>query len=95
MLNYKPDRLLIIIIAVLTACKPASMSFKTEDHINVQLFREISAFEPGIKIDSVRVFMAFLEEQVVERDAVPEFKLINSESRKPKVDYEVIGNSHQ
>jgi len=95
MLNSKKYWLFIMGLAFLSACKPASMSFKSDEHINVNLFDELSVFEPGIKIDSIRVFVALLEEQVVERDAVPEYKLINSESRKQIVDYEIEGNYHQ
>ena len=76
------------------SCKPSSLSFQEETQIAPPFFKNIPAIAnfPDLNIDSIRVYKATLAEMMVERESVPEFKLINTESKRPVVDYPVIGN---
>jgi hypothetical protein len=94
MSGYK--NIFILLCLWLISCKPSSLAFDEETQLAPAFFANIPAIAqyPELKIDSIRVYKARLEEMVVERDAVTEYKLINIESKKPTVDYPIIGDHH-
>lgn len=83
MLNCKIP-LFILVFSWLTGCKPPSFSFKENEQINTSFFKNIPelAGYKDLKLDSVNVYRARLEEQIVDRNDVSEYKLINSQSKK-------------
>ncbi|HEV8286282.1 MAG TPA: hypothetical protein VGQ09_18370 [Chitinophagaceae bacterium] len=46
-------------------------------------------------IRSIKVYRAYLEEKLVEREAIPEYKLINIESKQPSVELVNTRNHHE
>lgn len=68
----------------LYSCKPTSKSFSYKDNIDKDFFAQTMSLAglDDIKPDSIKVFRAELTERLVERDAVPEYRLINKESEQ-------------
>lgn len=69
----------------LVNCKPASKSFSYEHNIDKEFFEETFSFAGlgNMKPNLVKIYRAELTERLVERDAVPEYRLINKESEQP------------
>lgn len=93
MKNYS---ILFIGLSILFGCKPASQTFNYAQAINFNFFHEVSGIlgDPKAMIDSVQIFRAVMEEKFVERDAVAEYKLINTLSDQPTVDFQVSKNTN-
>lgn len=72
----------------LAACKPPAKSFIYQKSVNFNFFKNMPGFlgNKNIRIDSVKVYRAVLTEQLVERDNVSEYKLINELSTQPTVE---------
>ena len=87
---------LIAFVACLCNCKPTSQSFSYKDNVDRDFFaRTLSLAGLGnIKADSIKVFRAELLERLVERDAVPEYRLINAASDQEFVRLSDIKNKH-
>ena len=68
----------------LHGCKPASKSFSYEHNIDKDFFDQTLSFAglDDMKPDLVKIYRAELTERLVERDAVPEYRLINKESEQ-------------
>jgi hypothetical protein len=80
----------------LCSCKPASQSFSYKDNVDKDFFSQTLSLAGlgNIKADSIKVFRAELLERLVERDAVPEYRLINSASDQEFVRLADIKNKH-
>src|ERR1700730_2118310 len=99
MSNYKPILFCIALFGVAPSCKIHTYSFRNERDVNKKLFTKIpqlaqQLLPPNFKfnIRSVTVFKAKLEERLVERDGIPEFKLINTETFRPELKNPEAGN---
>jgi hypothetical protein len=92
MCNYNKYLLLFI----LCSCKPAAKVFNEQTQLNRAFFEQLPPGPHGTMapIDSIKVYMADLEERVVERDDVPEYKLLNTLSKNDTVPYKVTGGYH-
>src|SRR5205814_1390127 len=83
-------------ITWISGCKSPSQAFSYQKNINIRFFKEVPAIlGDSARIDSIKVYRAVLKEKLVERDAIPEYKLINTESKQPAVDFVVSKNFHQ
>ncbi|CAL1518917.1 hypothetical protein [Chitinophaga sp. MM2321] len=85
-----------VITLLFCQCKPAANLFTYKGQINLAFFAQLPA-GPGnnlAKIDSVKVYRAVLKEKLVERDEVPEYKLLNSKSAFDTVNYKVSKSYH-
>lgn len=94
MSNYKCHLILAILLA-LVGCKPSNFAFKESTQLNKSLFLNIPAIagDTTLTLDSVTVYKARLEEQLVDKNDIPEYKLVNDKSRKSgAVPFEIDGN---
>lgn len=82
MSNYKTIAIIAVCAGMLCYCKPASKSFSYTSNADKDFFAqtmELAGYR-DIKADSIKVFRAELIENLVERDEVPEYKLLNTKS---------------
>jgi hypothetical protein len=86
--------LFFLLTGLVWNCKPPAKSFQYEKNINFYFFRKL---EPLLKakIDSVKIYRAVLEDVLVARDNVTEYKLVNTESQQPIVDFQIDNNFAQ
>lgn len=99
MSNYKTIFLFATCAACaiwLSNCKPTSQSFSYKDNVDRDFFAQTMSLAGlrNIKTDSIKVYRAELTERLVERDAVPEYRLINKESEQEYVRLADIKNKH-
>ncbi len=78
-------------IASISSCKPPTRSFKYEQNVNLYFFKKMETILKA-KIDSVKIYRAVLEDVLVERDNVTEYKQINTESKQAIIDFQVDNN---
>jgi hypothetical protein len=95
MSSYKTI-LLIACAVYLFSCKPTSQSFSYKDNVDKDFFAQTLSLAglDNIKADSIKVFRAELLERLVERDAVPEYRLINAASDQEYVRLSDVKNKH-
>ena len=82
---------------LISSCKPGSVNFKYNSQVNMDFFGNITqiAGHPDWIIDSINVFQCVLQEKLVERNGVPDYKLINTKSKQPSVDFVISRNYHR
>jgi hypothetical protein len=80
----------------LHSCKPTSQSFSYKDNVDKDFFAKTLSLAgvENTRADSIKVFRAELLERLVERDAVPEYRLINAASDQEFVRLADIKNKH-
>jgi hypothetical protein len=96
MLNFKTILLLTTYAFGIVGCKPTAQSFSYKNNVDKEFFAhsmELAGLE-NMKTDSIKVFRAELSERLVERDAVPEYSLVNTKSDQEKVRLPDINNKH-
>lgn len=86
--------LFVSIYVVLHACKPPAQSFHYKEAIQTHFFYKLSGIlgDANAVVDSVKIYRAVLEEKLIDRDNVGEYKLINSLSEQETVDLQVSRN---
>jgi hypothetical protein len=93
MSNCKQSLLAIAAVLAMGGCLPRSQSFCYEYTVNRRFFEAVAKIYE-IEIDSIRVFRAHLLERLVERDAIPEYKLLNVQSREKGAELADSKNYH-
>jgi len=83
MLNYRT----IFFISCcywLCSCKPTSKSFSYSTNVDKRFFEKTMALAglQNMKTDSIKIYRAELTERLVERDEIPEYRLINEKSEQ-------------
>jgi hypothetical protein len=87
----------LIVLSNLCSCKPSTVTFKAQSRLSQKTFwQQLGPVVkvPELQIDSIRVYKATLTEKLIERDRVPEYKLINEKSKSDRLKYEVKGFYH-
>jgi hypothetical protein len=96
MSNYKTIIVYAACAVWLYSCKPTSKSFSYKDNIDKDFFAQTMSLAglEDMGTDSIKVFRAELVERLVERDAVPEYRLINKKSDQKYVSLADSKNQH-
>jgi hypothetical protein len=97
MLNYRTIIFLFTCCYAVCSCKPHSYLFGFKKDITKNFFAEVPQIAgiDDFSIRSIKVYRAYLEEKLVEREAIPEYKLINKESKQPSVKLVTSRNHHE
>ena len=97
MLNNKLYLLFLLAIAMLCSCRIQTMPFKSEK-IDTVFFKNVTrlwGFKTAQDFDTITIYRAVLQEELVDRDGIPEFKLINEESNQSTADIVGGKNYHE
>jgi hypothetical protein len=84
MLNYKTIIFLLVSAIAVYSCRPKAQFFSYNHSVNLEFFDPVRP-ELNVRIkenDSIDVYAALLQERLVERDEVPEYKLVNKKSNQ-------------
>lgn len=86
----------ILLLLVLVGCKPTQVSFSVDD-INADYIKKllVTAKEKDTSFTNGNIFVAELNEDLVNRDGIAEETIINSESKNPVSGITIDGNSYQ
>lgn len=86
----------IAVLFILVGCKPTQVSFSVDD-INVDYVKKLlrTAKEKDTSFSSGTIFVAELEEDMINRDGIAEQTIINKKSNKPRSGVAMIGNSYK
>ncbi len=86
----------ITLLTVLVGCKSTQVSFSAEDITPAYIKKLlVIANENDTSFSSGNIFVADLEEDLVNRDGIAEETIINSKSAKPRSGVTIDGNSYQ
>jgi hypothetical protein len=88
MLNNKISILVLLAFVCLSGCRIQTIPFNSTK-MNSAFFKNVPALWGSRSItgfDSITVYRAPLQEELVDRDGLPEFKLMNEESKQPRAD---------
>ncbi len=97
MLNRKTALLLLLFAGCICACKITTIPFDP-DKVNNSFFTKVPQLwikTLNANIDSVKIYQATLQEVVVDRDDIPEFRIVNTESKQKLVTTPEFKNYHQ
>lgn len=86
----------ILVLLILVGCKPTQVSFSAKD-ITADYVKKLlaTANEKDTSFTPGNIFVADLEEDLVNRDGIAEETIINSKSEKPRSGVTIDGNSYQ
>jgi hypothetical protein len=97
MLSNKIVILCLFVFATLSGCRIKTIPFNNS-RIDAAFFKNV----PGLwgngaitGFDSITVYRAVLQEELVDRDGIPEFKLMNEESKQTRADLVGRKNHHE
>jgi hypothetical protein len=97
MLNNKTYIQLFTITLLLTCCRMKTVPFN-DTKITTDFFKNVPSLwvdRSVIDFDSITIYKAVLQEELVNRDGIPEYKLINSESKQTEADLVGRKNYHE
>lgn len=90
------NTLFAILLLTLVGCKPTQVSFSADDITPAYIKKLlVIAKEKDTSFTNGNIFVAELNEDLVNRDGIAEETIINSESKKPGLGVTIIGNSYQ
>jgi hypothetical protein len=90
------NTLFAILLLTLVGCKPTQVSFSAEDITPAYIKKLlVTAKEKDTSFSTGTIFVADLEEDLVNRDGIAEETIINTKSDKPRSGITVDGNSYQ
>jgi hypothetical protein len=86
----------IATLFVLIGCKPTQVSFSADD-INADYVKRLLriAKEKDTSFSSGTIFVAELEEDLINRDGIAEQTIMNTKSNKPRSGVTMIGNTYK
>jgi len=97
MLNNKLYIQVLAFTLLLGSCRMKTVPFNAAK-ITPDFFKNVTSLwpDPSIKeFDSITIYKAILQEEFVDRDGIPELKLINSASKQTRADLVAKRNYHE